>query len=122
MKKCSTCKRLKYFDFFTKDKSRRDGLQHNCRECVAEYSVRYRKINSGKLTIYHKEWYVASDWYEKNKKEILLYQNEYNKQNKDIINARQKSRIKSDVNFKLTRSIRDRMNKALKNKQKPVQQ
>ncbi|MEU3839903.1 endonuclease VII domain-containing protein [Streptomyces sp. NPDC028635] len=42
-KPCRKCRRLLPLAAFARDKNRRDGLQVDCRECVAEYSaIRYR--------------------------------------------------------------------------------
>ena len=39
LKVCSKCKTEKSLEKFSRDKSRKDGLQRWCKECVAEYSI-----------------------------------------------------------------------------------
>ena len=44
MKKCLNCKKLKYFDSFSRNKKRKDGLYVYCRKCVSEkYKKWYKK-------------------------------------------------------------------------------
>lgn len=43
LKRCSTCKGIKEFSAFAKSKSRSDGLNPHCRECMAAYRRRHKK-------------------------------------------------------------------------------
>ena len=48
-KRCTGCRRELPFAEFARDKNRRDGLQVQCRECVAEYSAaHYRRRQESK--------------------------------------------------------------------------
>jgi len=75
-KRCTRCKKELPFDQFTKDKSRRDGLQCHCKKCINEYKKEYRKRperkairQTEKYKEYHKEYlkeYRKGDkWIEK---------------------------------------------------------
>ena len=35
MKKCCTCKKIKDYSFYTKEKARKDGLRPQCKECTS---------------------------------------------------------------------------------------
>lgn len=41
MKRCSMCKQEKAFTAFARDKSKRDGYNHKCRDCQKEYHSTY---------------------------------------------------------------------------------
>lgn len=48
MKKCSKCKEVKELSGFTKDKSKKDGLDIECKECKSEASRKYYSENRNK--------------------------------------------------------------------------
>ena len=48
-KQCSKCKRWLLLNKFSKDKTRKEGLQCQCKDCVAKYDAAYRKINPKKI-------------------------------------------------------------------------
>ncbi len=64
MKLCSQCKIEKKSSEFSKDRSRRDGLQLRCKECYRKYQRTYQQTEVGKET-YRK----ASRKYRKNNPE-----------------------------------------------------
>lgn len=45
MKQCSKCKESKAISEFTKNKTKIDGLNHNCRECQRTYNREHYKQN-----------------------------------------------------------------------------
>lgn len=45
MKQCSKCKEWKKKSCFTKNKSKQDGLNHNCRECQRAYNRQHYQDN-----------------------------------------------------------------------------
>jgi hypothetical protein len=80
MKICSTCKNSKSFDSFSKDKSRKDGLQCSCKTCKKIYTKKWNKDNkdfaAAKAKIRYNEnkdiWAIKSKQrYEKNPNEHL---------------------------------------------------
>jgi DNA mismatch repair ATPase MutL len=86
LKKCSKCGIEKELTEFNKHKSRKDGLQPQCKECIAEYyathkkeAADYRAKNKDKI----KE--VMAEYYTKNKKKIKESVAEYRAKNKDKI-------------------------------------
>ena len=56
--------------------------------------------------------------YEKNRKRIKLQHKKYYQENKNKINIYEKQKRLSDLNYKLSRYLRSRLNSALKNNQK----
>lgn len=47
-KKCSKCGEEKPFSEFSKDRSKKDGLQYPCKACNQEYQRKYREANPEK--------------------------------------------------------------------------
>ena len=47
-KQCSGCKIEKGLSNFSKNRSRKDGIQHSCKKCCREYDRKYRQTNGGK--------------------------------------------------------------------------
>jgi hypothetical protein len=98
MKKCSRCKELKKCDNFSKNKSKKDGLNNECKICSSERDKIYRKNNKEKEKIRRRKKYL------KNREREILRDYEY-----------KKKRILLDPSFKMIRALRDRHSKAVKN-------
>lgn len=114
MKKCYKCKEEKYLDQFTKDKSKKDGLNSACKVCSKLMIQTYYKENREKVKasrkIYNeknkdknKEYWEsyyslnkksllikAGEWYYENKEEYLEYRKLYNIENRDKIKQYEK--------------------------------
>lgn len=82
MKKCSTCKIEKEFEFFSRLKSSKDGYKYSCKDCIKKYSI----INKDKIKEYKKEYYLNNKecidsknkkYYIDNKDKIQEYQSIY---------------------------------------------
>ncbi len=90
MKKCSNencymAGELQSFENFSKNKTRKDGLQNTCKACAKIY----RNSNTQDLSEYKKQWYLD------HKEEILQDRKEYRLNNKDKISERnQKNKAK----------------------------
>lgn len=56
MKTCNVCKIEKPIDAFARDKSRRDGHQYKCKDCLNAYSKIHYAENREKYIRLHKEW------------------------------------------------------------------
>ena len=69
MKKCSGCKIEKDLNNFTKNSSRKDGLNHNCKECFKKYY----EVNKNKIIE------SATKSYNQNKEYRKIYLKEYGK-------------------------------------------
>ena len=94
MKRCNYCNNDKPLDDFSKDKSRKDGLNIKCKTCRKEYR--------------NKRNHVSID-----------YQRQYRKSNKDKISENkknyQKEKRNTDSLFKLKSYLRSRVWSILKN-------
>ena len=107
MKTCTKCEIEKDESEFNKDKSRKDGLASQCRECKKKYQNKYYQQNKEETKIkrgkYHKEYY------EQNKEEIQTQdKNRYernkirNKEKFLLRNARERAKKKGiEFNLKL---------------------
>ena len=81
MKKCSKCGIKKNESDFSKDKSRKDGLQPKCKECNKLESKAYREANPDKKKASNKAYYEANPDKKKALNEAWRKTNpEYNKQ------------------------------------------
>lgn len=87
MKTCSKCKEEKLFSEFHRNRSRKDGYNHNCKTCV----IKYKTLNKTKISSY------VHQYYELNKDKILVYQKAYCERNKSKIAKRKK---KSDTKWR----------------------
>jgi hypothetical protein len=91
-KVCSKCQETKPLSEFHKDKSKKDGLRKECKECRSRYSQQYHKQNKEKINEYNKHWATENeDWLknyyknyrETNKNKISIANKEYRTQNRD---------------------------------------
>jgi hypothetical protein len=143
MKKiCGKCNQEKSIESFYKDKSKRDGRHSNCKDCVKLYQKEntlkikqrkkeYRQENREVIRAYEKEYReenrnkireINQRSYNKHKTKRQAEQKEYRKKNNDIIFRRrykwEKSKLKTDLNFKLAKNIRARLKQAIKDNQR----
>ena len=82
-KVCSKCKIEKPVDVFSKDKSRKDGLSHRCKECKKEYNKEYYKANYNKLKESQKEYKKVN--FKKIRDRNRKYDREYRNSNSEKI-------------------------------------
>lgn len=124
---CKECQKLLPIASFSKHSGSRDRLQYKCKTCLASKSKLWYENN--KLRALR----VAKQYYENNKQNISAYQKEwysenaehckkrsieYNRENKSKRRIRHRTRLKSDINFKLRCNLRGRLGKALVNNHK----
>ncbi len=92
MKTCNKCKVEKPLDAFTKNKSKKSGLDSRCRVCRKEHYLQNKKAISAR----DKEYYLQNkealsaqkkEYYLKNKKALSAQKKEYRLQNKKAILA-----------------------------------
>lgn len=76
--KCVRCNIIKKLQEFNKDRKNKTGRQSYCRVCQLEYSKNYRIKNPN----LHRKYTMERNqkYYRKNKKEIIVKINNYNKQ------------------------------------------
>ena len=93
-KECDECHEIKPVSEFNKCKSKTDGLQTKCKECLKkyrqgnakyrkEYQKQYQKDNAERLKEYHKQY--QKDNVEKIKEYQKQYQKQYQKDNAEAI-------------------------------------
>lgn len=87
MKKCYNCNKYKNESSFYKNKSRKDGLCDECKDCHIFLQKKYYKKNKKKILLYKKHYY------NKNKSKILKREEIYRKKNrKKILNSERRAR------------------------------
>ena len=52
-KKCTKCHITKHADFFYRNKAKKDGRQSHCKECHNKVTIKWRKANPDKYSIYN---------------------------------------------------------------------
>lgn len=94
---CYTCKQEKSVGEFSKDKSKKDGLENKCKQCGKQKNKIYRQENPEKVLKRHKKYR------QKNPEKIKEI-------NKRYINKR----LKSDPKFKLNKNFSNSIRNSLK--------
>lgn len=144
LKKCGKCNKEKEFSEFSKHKTKKDGLQSECKSCRKEINKKYIEDNRGYFKEYHKEYnkeYFQNkkeyykeynkEWREKNKEKRKEYYKEYrennkdktkeyvkkyNKNNKEKRNEYIKNKKQTNILFKLRCDISSRISQSIRNK------
>lgn len=107
MKICTLCKTIK--DDFAKSKSRSDGLQTACRDCLSIKNKEHYLKNKEKILL------RAKEWKEKNKEHLKNYRIK-NKENIKRNNREYKrKRYKDDILFRLICNFRRSVSETFKN-------
>ncbi len=130
-KKCSKCGKIKMLIEFYSNKSQKDGYDYYCNKCRKMCDTSYYVKNKFKIKEYNKKHKKEKAIYDKNyrknhREEKFLYYKKYYKENKEELVIYHKKYIKkwmsykrkTDINFKLLDTLRNRINKALKNNYK----
>ena len=84
-KVCSKCKVEKEFEFFTKDKSRKNGVGSICKICNKEKSKAWCEDNPEKVRAYKKAWYEA------NPEKLRAAEKAYREANPEKVRAAEKA-------------------------------
>ena len=71
MKTCTKCKESKELICFSKNKSKFDGFNSNCKECFAECDRKYRQANAEKIAERERKYHQA------NAEKIAKYHRKY---------------------------------------------
>ena len=134
LKKCIKCREEKGICLFSKNKSKKDGLDSKCKECDKylrllnqERIKRYRKQNEKKHREYLKEYRKKNkDLLAKKKKEDYLLNKEkiaerskkWYKKNKDIVikkqTERQRNKRQTDPIYKFKKNVRSLIHHSFK--------
>lgn len=126
---CRLCKKKKPFKSFYKKKGGVFGLDARCKTCVSlyhrqhfqknkskilskrkDYMIEYRNSNKDKISEYNQKYY------EKNKEQILTYKSSevYRKHSREY----EKNKRQNNILYRITGSLRNRLNQAIKNNKK----
>ena len=112
-KHCPTCDTWKKLEDYTNQKSSWDGLCRMCRNCMIEYKRDKRK-NDPKYKEADEKY---NEKYKDSGKKREMSQKRYKEKKEEIIQkcaAYNKKKYNSDNNFKLVCSLRNRINKVLR--------
>ena len=123
------CLKEKPLSEFEKHSGHKDGLQSWCKECKSIFNKGYRDKNKVKLAKQKKQYYIDHKKILKQKSKEhrennLDYYKKYNKEygqkfeNKKRRNKLQKIRYNTDINFKITITLRNRIWDVLNRKPK----
>ena len=74
---CGICHEIKTADCFRKNKSKKDGIQSQCKQCCSEIERQYRENNKEKISK------KRHQYYENNKEKINERQRQWNENNKE---------------------------------------
>ena len=107
-KKCSNCEVSKESSQFCKKPTSKNGLASICRECDNIRGKKYRILNKDKESI------RSSKYYKNNRETILARRNNRSQDQKDLINQQERTRVATDIQFKLTKILRSRIRTAIK--------
>ena len=89
MKKCNKCNEIKTIDYFSIDKSRKDGLRYTCKICESRYNKFYYQNNTNYYINHNSHYY-------NNNKEYFF----------NVNNKSYKERKQKDPIYKFIRSLR----------------
>ena len=107
-KKCNKCLIFKSIQEFSNNKKLRDGKSTHCKKCMAD---RYISMKDR-----YKE--NSRNWYLNNKEKHSLYVSQYQKDNKEMLDAFRKEYyhevLKKDTNYKIANNLRTRLCKLIK--------
>lgn len=131
MKKCSKCKLNKTIDDFHKSSRSRDGLHSYCKACSSKSKKAWFKKNRDRALAEMRDYYKNNkekinqktrEHYFKNLDLYKTYNKKYYQANKEkrreYLKTYENSRYENDLQFKLKRILRCRLNVAIKNKYK----
>lgn len=144
MKMCSKCKLEKPSsnEYFQKNSKSKDGLRTECKECrrkstkeyrhcnkekIKEQKKKYRNNNKDKIKEQQEKYYKTNKekiktlhqvYRIKNKEEITKQRKKYKISNREKINQYVSDKLKEDINFKLSKNIRNRILIALERNSK----
>jgi len=105
-KTCSKCGASKLVSEFSRNKTRKDGLQHRCRDCTNSDNKAWRESNPGKESVRKKNWRKNNPgkvarhhktWREANLDYVAAKHKAWRKANPGRLRIIQKA---SDANFK----------------------
>jgi hypothetical protein len=122
-KKCTGCKKQKSFQDFNKCKSGKFGLHNHCRDCQRKCKRKYYLNNLEKEKNYQKIYGQSKKGIENRKKRYekdkdnLLEKNRIARKTphaRNLANVARKKKLDTDVGFRMSQNLRNRLRCALK--------
>lgn len=126
-KTCTKCHKEKGISLFSKAKTGKFGVRGDCKDCRNEHYNQNREKFAKQKRDYNrqnKQKVLAQRkaYVERHKEDVYARNREYQQRNKKILNNKRglyiKSRIATDISFKIERILRARILHALKGKNK----
>ena len=119
-KDCSKCGLPKLKNCFHKNKSKKDGLQTQCKYCKKAYSASYYEENKDEKKAEKAEYDAAYNAKPENKAKKAEYNAAYHAkpEYKTHRNARARERRETDEGFRIGNNLRNRLKKAMKGTKK----
>jgi hypothetical protein len=128
-KKCLKCDIVKNIDFFSKDKSRKDGRHPYCKECVKIVSKPYFDSHKEEAIERTREWtlnnkerqeeYNSREDVKLRKKEYMTqYRKTHKERKRETSRQYEAKRSKEDIEYKILNSLRKRLGSAIRGNQK----
>lgn len=96
---CNTCHIEKNISEFSLRSGKKLNRHHRCKKCTNEYAKEYRTKNKTIVKERQKEWYNThgKDW-----------KKQYEKNNREKINARDRKKYETDKNYRIKKILRTR--------------
>lgn len=125
MKICTGCKNIKDEIYFNKSSKTKDKLDYWCKDCKKKirkenYSKNkikeLQQVKNYQLLNPDKKRSIRKNCYNKNKNKENQQSKNYNKIHRKELSEKEKIRYNNDINFKLKKNLRSRLNDVLKNK------
>lgn len=112
MKKCTKCLNSKNLEAFYRDRRGLNGYRSVCKECDKSKASLWNKSNSQAHAKHQKKWR------ETNRQRSRDQRKKYVSENPQDVLASQRKYYKNNINARLARALRIRLNAAIKNNQK----
>lgn len=126
MKKCNKCSKEKPLNAFGIRSKEKDGLNPSCKECIRKQDKKYYSTSRKEYMKQHNQKTEVKEynkqWIKENKDRFKENRQKWNDNNKEKIRQYfllySKKRYHENINHKLSLTLRNRLNDALKNNYK----
>lgn len=103
-KVCTKCEVEKLETEFSFRNMKIGKRYEQCKECINKYAKEYRRVNAGIIQERNHTWYQTSG---------KAWKEQYEKDNRERINDNAKTRYATDVQYRLSKVLRNRLRKTL---------
>lgn len=114
-KVCSVCQVEKTIDDFEK---RNNKPTYRCKTCLSQYHKKYYAKNIDKLKnkasdFRHNNPQYMKNWRQNNIEKVINQKRKWYSQNRDKINENERKRRKNDIEYKIKKNLRRRVNQVI---------